>query len=122
MKTAIPKNTRDGLCAVRKTPPPMPKAAAIPGVVKALAALLEEAKKGQVVGVIAVVATLDANDKTIICGEFQDDLDYARAAAREGFDLLLGHWAAQAKHLRPHRPASAVIEPSRPLRGHLRIV
>lgn len=120
--TSAPKDTRVHLCAVEKMPRPMPKTPAIPEIVNALTALLEQAKNGRVVGVIVVVATLDANDKTIICGEFQDDLDYARAAAREGYDLLLGHWSAQAKDLRPHRPASAVIELSLPVCGHLRIV
>ena len=119
---AAPVDARARLCAVRKPPPPVPNAPAKPDVIKALTGMLERAKRGQVIGIIAVVANADGEDAMSISGEFRDDLDYARAAAREGFDLLLGHWAAQAKDLRPHRPPSAVMEPSPPIRGHLRIV
>ena len=59
--------------------------------------------KGHVIGLIAVVATAGGEDETTIAGEFSADLGYARAAAREGFDLLLGHWSEQAKYTLPRR-------------------
>ena len=66
-----------------------------PDVINTLTRLLERAKSGRVIGLIVVAATMGDDDETSISGEFQEDPGYARAAAQESFDLLLGNWSSR---------------------------
>ena len=79
-----------GACVV-----PLHAVAAKPDVINTLTRLLERAKNGGVIGLIVVAAIMGDDDETSISGEFQEDPGYAQAAAREGFDLLLGDWSSR---------------------------
>ena len=85
--------TRTAALAITARIAPLHTVAVKPDVINTLTRLLERAKNGGVIGLIVVAAIMGDDDETSISGEFQEDPGYARAAAQEGFDLLLGDWS-----------------------------
>jgi hypothetical protein len=50
--------------------------------------MLERAKKGEIQGVVCVLAISNAEDEIAVCGEFSENPTYAMNATRVGFDCL----------------------------------
>ena len=89
------RTARTAALAITTRIAPLHTVAVKPDVINTLTRLLERAKNGGVIGLIVVAAIMGDDDETSISGEFQEDPGYARAAAQEGFDLLLGDWSSR---------------------------
>jgi hypothetical protein len=50
--------------------------------------MLERARKGEIQGVVSVMAISNAEDEIAVCGEFLDNPTYALNATRVGLDCL----------------------------------
>ena len=60
-----------------------------PEVVEAAADLLRRAENGLITGLIVLASVRDAKNEIGVCGDFAEDMAYARHAANRGFATLL---------------------------------
>lgn len=76
---------------------------------------LARAESGELQGGMDVISVRDGADEIGVCGEFADDLEYARAAAQAGFGVLVGHQLHHEKNQLPRRlrkeSANEVVSP-----------